>query len=39
MRMVDIIEKKRGNHFLTKEEIDFVIQVGFCLCHRDLKLF
>lgn len=26
MRMVDIIEKKRDNHFLTKEEIDFVIQ-------------
>lgn len=26
MRMVDIIEKKRDNHFLTKEEVDFVIQ-------------
>jgi len=25
MRMVDIIEKKRDNHFLTKAEIDFVI--------------
>lgn len=26
MRMVDIIEKKRDNHFLTKDEIDFVIK-------------
>ena len=26
MRMVDIIEKKRDNHFLSKDEIDFVIQ-------------